>query len=83
MIYNLKADIKTSQQISAELGISFSDGGGGSSSPPYTGEYEVTPKSTAQTLNTQGFLMLDNVSVLGIPISITENQAKGNTVFIG
>lgn len=27
--YNLEADIKPSQPLSAELGISFSDGGGG------------------------------------------------------
>lgn len=29
MNYNLKAEIKQVQQLSAELGITFSDGGGG------------------------------------------------------
>lgn len=79
MTYNLTADIKTSQPISAELGISFS----GNGVPAYKGNYEVIPKSTSQTLKTQGFRMEKDVSVTGIPISITENQSKGNTVFIG
>lgn len=91
MNYNIRADIKprrilnagfkTARGLEAELGITFSDGG--SASPPYLGEYTVTPTAREQTLNTKGFLMLNDVSILGIPFSVTENQSKGNTVFIG
>lgn len=49
----------------------------------YTGTYEVTPKITPQVLETQGLRMEKDVSVNGIPISVIENQSKGNTVFIG
>lgn len=49
----------------------------------YNGAYEVTPKVTPQVLETQGKRMEKDVSVNGIPISVVENQAKGNTVFIG
>ncbi len=49
----------------------------------YEGIYEVTPKIAPQILKTQGKRMEKDVSVTGIPISVVENQSKGNTVFIG
>lgn len=51
--------------------------------PDYSGNYEIIPKTTAQILETQGTQMKKDISVLSIPIYITENQSKGNTVYIG
>ena len=49
--------------------------------PAYTGEYEVTPKVTAQSLATRNLMMLDDVSVLAIPYFENPNQS-GTTVYI-
>ena len=49
--------------------------------PSYQGEYEVTPKVTAQSLATRNLMMLDDVSVLAIPYYENPNQS-GTTVYI-
>lgn len=52
--------------------------------PAYTGSYTVEPSfSDDVTLNTAGCSMTDNVTVLGIPVTETENAAGGTTVSIG
>lgn len=52
--------------------------------PTYTGSYEVTPLPFTETiLETQGFLLEDNVVVLEIPYYETANESGGNTVIIG
>lgn len=48
----------------------------------YEGDYIVTPRIHAQTLNTKNKLMKDNVSVLAIPYYETSNLS-GKTVYIG
>lgn len=35
--------------------------------PPYTGEYSVTPTSTAQTLSTAGYALRGNITIEAIP----------------
>lgn len=89
MNYNITGDVHQSvgisgtieqkQTITGELSIQWI----GDTTPPYTGAYEVTPKIMPQVLKTQGLRMKKDVSVNGIPVSVVENQAKGNTVFIG
>lgn len=74
----LRGTVKSETKLSGVI-VRDSDGG----IPPYTGAYEVTPKITPQVLETQGKRMEKDVSVNGIPVSVVENQAKGNTVFIG
>lgn len=49
---------------------------------PYCGDYEVTPKTSAQTMPTKDKLMLDDVKVKAIPYYETSN-AFGTTVYIG
>lgn len=49
---------------------------------PYTGAYEVTPKSIDQTLSTNSKLMTDDVTVFKIPYFETSNT-DGTTVYIG
>ena len=49
----------------------------------YDGDYEVTPRLYAQSLDTDGKLMEDDVTVYEIPISHTTNPTGGLTVLIG
>lgn len=48
---------------------------------PYTGEYVLTPKTTAQTIDTAKKRMTDDVTVLEIPYAETSNES-GTTVVI-
>lgn len=49
----------------------------------YTGEYDVTPLITAQTLHTKDKHMNDNVRVDMIPTRELENAAGGVTFIVG
>ena len=52
--------------------------------PKYTGEYSVTPEvDTAQTLETAGTYMTNDVTVNAIPDYEVSNEAGGNTFIIG
>lgn len=50
---------------------------------PYAGPYEVTPRLYAQSLDTDGKLMEDDVTVYEIPVTRTTNPTGGLTVLIG
>ena len=49
----------------------------------YGGPYEVTPRLYAQSLDTDGKLMEDDVTVYEIPVTRTTNPHGGQTVLIG
>lgn len=49
----------------------------------YRGAYEVTPKTTGQTLPTKSKVMADNVNVYAIPYFEVGNVSGGSTVYIG
>lgn len=49
----------------------------------YEGDYEVTPKMEAQTLQTAMKMMRNDVQVKPIPIHRTSNASGGTTVYIG
>ena len=49
---------------------------------PYEGPYDVTPKVTAQALQTAQKLMREDVSVRAIPYFDVSNSAGGNTIYI-
>ena len=52
--------------------------------PKYTGEYTVTPEvDTAQTLETAGKYLTNDVTVKAIPDYEVTNEAGGNTFIIG
>ena len=53
------------------------------SSAIYDGDYEVTPRLYSQSLETDGKLMEDNVTVYEIPVTTTTNPHGGQTVLIG
>ena len=50
--------------------------------PDYTGVYDVTPKTVAQTLQTKDKKMKDDVAVLAIPYFEISNT-DGTTAIIG
>lgn len=49
---------------------------------PYEGDYEVTPKTYSQTLETKSKYMTDDVTILEIPYFETSNESDGLTVYI-
>lgn len=49
----------------------------------YDGAYDVDPSFDIQTLATRGLAMREDVTVHPIGVSVTENLAGGNTVYIG
>lgn len=67
----------SSPAMAVELGRPVYMGG-----EPYEGPYDVTPKVTAQTLQTAQKLMREDVSVRAIPYFDVSNPAGGNTVYI-
>lgn len=50
---------------------------------PYEGAYDVMPRVYAQSLDTVGKYMTDDVTVYGIPVTYTSNPQGGQTVLIG
>lgn len=58
-------------------------GQAGEQYPVYDGDYKAIPRPAAQTLPTEGRRMEQDVTVEGIPFFVTENTAKGNTIYIG
>lgn len=53
-----------------------------SDAPEYDGPYEVTPTSQEQTLDTNGMLMRDDVTVHQVPYYETTNESGGYTFSI-
>lgn len=49
----------------------------------WNGNYIVTPSIFAQSLDTKGKVMRDNVTINEIPYSEVSNTSGGNTVHIG
>ena len=56
---------------------------GGKKPPTYDGSYYVLPSFDSQTLETNGLLMNDDVTVDAIYVSRTSNPSGGITVYIG
>ena len=55
-----------------------------SQTPPYEGEYEITPKTyDEQILPTKNKKMVDNLKVKKIPQYEVSNSAEGYTLIIG
>lgn len=49
----------------------------------YEGPYEVRPTPGGETMQTEGKLMKDDVTVQPIPYFVVSNDAGGETVYIG
>ena len=48
----------------------------------YTGDYDVTPKTSEQMLQTKDKHLTDNVTIKAIPYFETANLSGGNTAYI-
>ncbi len=55
----------------------------GSVQTVYDGDYVVDPRFVSQTLETQGKVMRDDVTVNSIEVARTSNPQGGKTVYIG
>lgn len=76
--------VKTSgKYCEDDISVVYIDDGGGGGGEPYTGDYTVTPKVTAQTLGTQGKTMTDDLTIKAIPYAEVTNISNGKTVTIG
>lgn len=51
--------------------------------PVYDGDYEITPQVLEQVLETEGHVMIDDVTVLEIPLTEVSNPYGGKTAIIG
>lgn len=51
--------------------------------PQYDGDYSLTPRVEAWTVETAGKLMRDDLTVEAIPYFDVSNQSGGSTVYIG
>lgn len=49
----------------------------------YTGSYNITPDIDKQVMSTKNKMMVDDVTINGIPYFETSNDAGGNTIYIG
>ena len=49
----------------------------------YKGNYEVTPKTTPQVMQTRNLIMDNDVLINKIPYSESDNSAGGTTITIG
>ncbi len=69
------------QQIPARI-VAISSGGDGGRLPDYDGDYEVTPKTEDQLLNTENKSMTKDVVIKKIPTFEVSNES-GTTFIIG
>lgn len=58
-------------------------GPGGGTYETYTGEYDVTPSMSKQTLETEDKFLTDNIEIDAIPCSEVTNNSGGTTITIG
>lgn len=76
-------DDKNHVLLSLALNEGKQGGGGGGGTDPYTGDYIVTPKTTAQVLATNDKYMQDDVRVKSIPYAeVPTPGTNGSTVVI-
>jgi len=72
--------IEESDEIVFRVDAAFPSG---HDTEPYQGAYTVKALFEEQTLQTKNKRMTDNLTVRPIRVSVTTNQAGGNTVYIG
>lgn len=71
----LKARVSASGVLAGSLSkpIGYTD---------YVGDYEVTPKTSEQTLRTKDKHLTEDVTIKSIPYFETSNNSGGNTIYI-
>ena len=84
----LSGDISVEGSLSGSLSIAAQLSGlvdpGGSSFPPYTGDYDITPQvDVDQVLPTANHRMMQDLTVERIPIHEAHGPTGGITITIG
>ena len=77
MLKTLPGELSAGVQLTGKLSAAPSH-----SYRPYTGDYEVTPKTTPQTLETAGKVLAKDIVVNAVPYFETSNEQDGWTVYI-
>ena len=78
----MKPMIELEFEVDETTNVIEFDVNSGAVQKPYTGDYEVTPKSVSQVLETKNLSMTDDVTVKEIPIHEVSNNF-GTTIIIG
>lgn len=73
----VSGSVTQKESIHGTLGISTSG-----VTEQYKGDYEVTPRLSAQVLETRKKVMTDNLTIKEIPIYEVSNTSGGTTVYI-
>lgn len=71
------------EEVSSDFFLEFGEVINTGHFPLYAGEYEVTPKIEAQTLNTANRSMERDVTIHAIPYYEVDNDYNGQTIVIG
>jgi len=74
----LDGDLQTTEQLNGELAVIQESG----RVIPYQGATEVTPSSEAQILETEGFTMLENITINPIPNNYGLITWNGSTLTV-
>lgn len=77
---SLSGEIAAEETLTGQIALDLSSG---STSPPYEGDYQVTPGVGARELETKGKRMSKNIEIEPIPLSCVSNGSGGKTVTIG
>lgn len=75
-------DTSINMEVDETVNVIEFDVNSGAAQKPYTGDYEVIPKSVSQVLETKNLSMTDDVTVKEIPIHEVSNNF-GTTIIIG
>lgn len=78
-----RASVKITGKVSGIGQMSGSLDVTGSVQTVYDGDYVVDPRFVSQTLETQGKVMRDDVTINEIAVSAVQNPQGGNTIWIG
>ena len=71
------------EEVSSDFFLEFGEVINAGHFPLYAGEYEVTPKIEAQTLNTANRSMERDMTIHAIPYYEVDNDYNGQTIVIG
>lgn len=74
---SLSANLSVNESLVAEIGIPESVGG-----IPYEGDYAITPTDEEITLQTSGYMMIDNLTINPIPSNYGLITWDGSTLTV-
>lgn len=86
MSCNVALHVGTVDNVSLEVGgvdvQALEVGAAVIETPPYTGEYSVTPTNSAQTLSTAGYALRSDITIEAIPSNYGLITYNGSTITV-